>query len=255
MIDNLVSIILPTFNSEEYIEETILSVTNQNYTNWELIIVDDCSSDNTIELLTKIQGIYLDKIKLFKNSVNLGADKTRNTAIKQANGRYIAFIDADDAWSSDKLTKQLDFMSEINSGFCYTSSKISQKNKKSFVRNVPRFSRRKDILKNNCICTSTVIIDRSIIKKIYMPQIRKGQDLATWLLILRTLEVADGFNQPLTTYNKRYNSLSSNKLNSALWVWMLYRDIEKMNFLPALYYFCFYAINGVKKHFLESNKF
>lgn len=244
----VVSVIMPCHNSASFVGRAIDSVLKQTYEDWELIIIDDFSSDATVSILSEYQETYSHKIRIVLNNANLGADKTRNLGINKARGRYIAFIDSDDSWSEEKIAIQLQFMESNQSGFSFTGVVVDESGSKRIL-NIPRRVRRNDILKNNCITTSTVIYDTSKAGNVKIPEIRKGQDLAMWLLLMKTFNHADGLNVPLTVYFKRENSLSANKLNSAKWVWRLYRNVEKMSFIAALYYFMFYAVNGIRKHF------
>ena len=248
----LVSIIMPCYNGMGFIGRAIDSVLEQTCENWELIIIDDGSTDGTIPILHNYQERYPGKIRIILNNFNLGADKARNRGIDEAKGRYIAFIDSDDYWLDKKIAKQMQFMEENESSFSFTGVVVDDFGHRT-LHSIPRLARRGDILKNNCITTSSVIYDTQKVGKIKIPEIRKGQDLAMWLLLLKTCHYADGLDIPLVVYFKRANSLSANKLSSAKWVWRLYRDLEKMSFSASLYYFVFYAVNGVRKHFF--NKF
>jgi len=243
-----VSIILPSFNSESFIEKTLRSITNQIFLDWELIVVDDYSSDGTVELVKRYIS-HDSRIRLLENNSNSGAAVTRNVGIASSKGRYIAFIDSDDEWDKRKLQVQLRYMKETGVAFCYTQYSIQTPKKCKIFIDVPACLTRNEILKNNRICTSTVIIDTNVFGRIEMPLIRRGQDLAFWLVLLKVCGRAYRCVDSLTIYTKRENSLSSNKFTSAKWVWLLYRDIEKMSFFSACFYFINYAVNGVIKHF------
>lgn len=246
--NNLVSVIMPCYNSASHIENSISSVINQSYNNWELIIIDDGSSDHSLRKLKELKSKASSKIQLLKNKKNLGADKARNIGIKKAKGVFIAFLDADDHWEPNKLETQINFMIKEDLCFTYTAYNVSYKGNTKKV-SVPAVLKRNDLLKNNRICTSTVIFDQEKLGKLFMPSIRLGQDLALWLKIINLTYCAIGLNQVLSTYNKLDGSLSSNKLNSAKWVWRLYRDIEKLSFLESVYFFTHYSVNGLIKHY------
>jgi len=233
-----------------FVGRAIDSVLKQTYEDWELIIIDDCSSDATVSILHKYQKSYPHKIRIVLNNANLGADKTRNLGIDKAQGRFIAFIDSDDYWLEKKIAIQIQFMESNQSSFSFTGVVVDESGSRR-VRNIPRRVRRSDILKNNCITTSSVIYNARKAGKAKIPEIRKGQDLAMWLLLMKTFNHADGLDIPLVVYFKRENSLSANKLNSAKWVWRLYRNVEKMSLITSLYYFMFYAANGIRKHFFN----
>jgi teichuronic acid biosynthesis glycosyltransferase TuaG len=246
--DVVVSVILPCFNSAEFIDKTIFSVVSQDFLSWELIIIDDFSSDRSVEIVQR----YVDsdsRIKLINNTENLGAAVSRNKGLASAKGRFVAFIDSDDQWDESKLSYQITFMQANGIPFCYTNYSIAGVSNDTQLIAVPSSLNRHQILKNNGICTSTVILDTKVFGPVKMPLIRQGQDLALWLKLLRTCTRAQGYDKSLTTYIKRQKSLSSNKLTSAKWVWYLYRYVEKMSFFTASFYFCNYAINGVIKHY------
>ena len=245
--NHLVSVIMPCFNSAAYIERAVYSVLNQSYSNWELIIIDDGSTDTTIEKVAELQLEALSNIKLIMNVRNLGADQARNIGIKKAKGKFIAFLDADDQWDPEKLTVQIGFMIKKDLPFTFTGYYVNRKGNSRKV-SVPYKLVRNDLLKNNQICTSTVIFDQEKLGRILMPLIKKGQDLALWLQIIRVTDYAIGLNETFTTYNKMHGSLSANKLDSAKWVWRLYRDTEKIGILASIYFFIHYAINGLVKH-------
>ncbi len=245
--NNLVSIIMPCYNSASYIENSISSVINQSYSNWEFIIIDDGSTDHTVAKVEELRHKASSKIQLVTNKKNLGADKARNVGIKKAKGVFIAFLDADDLWEPKKLETQINFMIRKDLCFTYTAYNIVYKENIKKI-SVPLILKRNDLLKNNRICTSTVIYDQEKLGKLFMPSIKLGQDLALWLKIINLTGCAIGLNQVLSTYNKLDSSLSSNKLYSARWVWRLYRKVEKLSFLKSIYFFTHYAINGLVKH-------
>jgi len=241
MQKDLVSIITPLYNSEKLISETIESVASQSYKNFEMIIVDDCSSDNGVNIVKKYQKND-DRIKLIKLSKNSGAAVARNTAIKNAHGRYIAFLDSDDLWSSKKLELQIKFMHENYYAFTYTNyQKMSESGEliDEIVKSPSKLDYKK-ALHTNYIGCLTAIYDRKKLGKVYMPEIRKRQDYGLWLKILKQV---DGYclNETLAYYRVRDNSVSSNKLNLIKYHWKLYRDIENLSLFKSLYYI-FYTI-------------
>lgn len=244
-----VSIITPVYNSEKFIEESIKSVLSQTYTNWEMILVDDCSKDSSKSIISKYVEID-ERIKYVKLDKNSGAAVARNTAIEMATGRFIAFLDSDDLWHKNKLEKQIEFMLENNIGFSFTSyetiNELGENNGK--VIRVPETPVNYEfLLKNTIIGCLTVIIDRKIIGDIRMPLLRTRQDFATWLSILKKGHKAYGFDEVLATYRIVSDSISSNKLKVARKNWDLYRNVENLSFFKSLYVFCGYTYNAVRK--------
>lgn len=244
----LVSIIMPNYNSASFIKETVDSVLAQKYQNWELIVVDDCSTDNSAEIIEQ----YSDsRIHIIKNTVNSGAAVSRNSAIEAASGRWIAFLDSDDLWSPDKLTKHLKFMNENNCTFSFTHySVLNGENKLitefSPAKNVYDYN---TILKHCYIGCSTVIYDREKTGKVYMPvNAVKREDFACWLKILKSGENAVCFHECLTTYRVHSNSVSSNKLKIVKYQWNVYRKTEELSILKSLYYMAHWAVLGVLKY-------
>lgn len=246
---HLISIITPAYNASKYIQYTIQSVKSQTYKNWELIIVDDCSQDNTIEIIKKEQ-LGWNNIKLIELDNNQGAAIARNTAIKNAGGRFIAFLDSDDLWYPQKLEEQLKFMLKNDYAFTFTSyGVINEEGKKTNkIIEVPARIMYEDLLKNTIIGCLTVMIDREKIKDIKMPNIRAGQDTALWLSILRQGNIAYGLNKELSLYRKVKGSISSNKLKAIKRTWRIYRELEKLNLFKSSWYQINYMYNALKKH-------
>jgi glycosyltransferase len=243
-----VTIIMPSYNSENFIIESIESVLAQTYSNWELIIVDDCSPDDSNKIIAK----YIDsdsRIKLIKLQKNSGPAIARNMAIETANGRYIAFLDSDDVWLPNKLEKQIKFMQDNDLAFTYSSYKLVGEDNEGlglFITKdkISYF----DMLKTCSVGCLTAIYDTEKIGKQYMPLILKRQDYGLWLKILKLIGETRGILEPLATYRIRKNSVSSNKVKAAKYQWKIYREIEKLSFLKSLYYFAFYAYNGIIKY-------
>lgn len=248
MKDNLVSIITPVYNAERFIEDTINSVINQEYKEWEMILVDDCSNDNSEKIIKQFAKCD-ERIKYIKLTKNSGAAVSRNTAIKNAKGRYIAFLDSDDIWTKDKLKIQIDFMKKNNIGFSFSNYEVMDESGQLINRtiNVPQKIAYKEYLKNTIIGCLTVVVDRKICGEFEMVNIRKNQDMATWLSILKKGHTAYGINRNLGIYRIVGGSISNNKIKAARSVWRTYRDIESMNILKSCYYFLGYALNAIKK--------
>ncbi len=248
MMNDLVSIIMPLYNCEEYIVETINSVLLQTYTNWELLIVDDCSTDNSVDIVKEFTEKDT-RIKLCEFEQNVGVATARNKAIAFAKGRYIAFLDSDDIWLPEKLARQIAFMEETNTVLSYTAYTIIDEHsnlKGIFIP--PKSLTYNDLLKTCSIGCSTVMYDTNSIGKIYMPNIKKRQDYALWLSILKKGYLCKGITIPLIKYRKYNNSLSSNKFSAAKFQWIIYREVEELSFIKSCYYFVHYAFYGFIKH-------
>ena len=181
MNEPLVSIITPVYNAERFLSETIKSVKEQTYKNWELLLVDDCSKDNSAKIIKEFNRTD-DRIKYIKLEKNSGASISRNTGIKNAKGRFIAFVDSDDLWEPEKLEIQISYMLEKNLGFTFTSYRYMKENgvKTNKVAKAPFKINYNGLLKNTIIGCSTVVIDREIIGEFEMPLVKRGQDTATW---------------------------------------------------------------------------
>ena len=248
-IDDLVSIITPAYNAAEYIGETIESVLAQTYHKWEMLIVNDCSKDNTAEIVQS----YSDKdnrIKLINLKQNSGAAVARNTAIQNAKGRYIAFLDSDDLWKKEKLQKQLSFMQQNGYAFTFTAYghfKDRKENIQNLVK-VPKSLNYKQALKGNQIGCLTVMLDRMQVQNINFSK-QKHEDYILWLNILKQGITAYGLDERLALYRTgNSKSVSSNKLQSALWTWNVYRSSQTLSIFKSIYYMCFYVFNGIVKH-------
>lgn len=245
-MNELVSIVIPVYNTEKYIDETISSILDQTYTNFELILVNDCSTDNSEKL---IQKYLVDKrIKLITNKKNSKVAISRNNGIKAATGRYICFLDADDKWDKFKLEKQIKFMNEKDCAFSFTSYEFADENciptgKKVIVPDTITY---KEALKNTTIFTSTVMFNMKKLSKkdIYMPNI-KSEDTACWWNVLKKINCAYGLKDVLTFYRRSKGTLSSNKIEAIKRIWNLYRNVEHLNFFTSIYNFFGYAFRAV----------
>ena len=245
-MNKLVSIITPSFNSSRFIEECIDSVLLQTYDNWELLIVDDCSSDNSSRLVKRYNDNRISLIELEKN---VGAAETRNIAIRKAKGKYIAFLDSDDIWMPTKLEDQIYFMQEKNIAFSFSNYQpISEYGRKLFtVIKVPKIMTYSSYLKNTMIGCLTVVIDRDKTGEFEMPYIRSSHDMALWLLIMRRGFKAYGLDQNLAKYRIVSTSNTARKWQAALDVWKVYRTIEKLSFIYSVWCFINYVFNAIKK--------
>lgn len=238
-----VSIITPTYNCGKYIGETIESVINQSYKDWEMIIVDDCSKDDTQEIVEK----YIEKdnrIKYIKLEQNSGAAIARNKAMELATGKYMAFLDSDDIWISDKLEKQIKFMEEKNYNItCTKYEQIDEMGK--LLGKVIKAKNRVDyngILLTCPVGNSTVMYNVEKLGKFVVPNIRKRNDDALWLQMLKKETYIYGIDEVLMKYRIRGNSISSNKVDLVKYHWHLYRKIENLSILRSIFHICFWGL-------------
>lgn len=252
-----VSIITPSYNSEKYIAETIYSVINQTYSNWEMIIVDDKSTDRTCEVVKEFMQKD-ERIKLIALEKNGGAAIARNVALEQATGRFIAYLDADDLWYADKLEKQITFMVNKKCGFSCTSYEVIDDNGNSLNKYIHMQEKADYIgfLTNNLLQTVGIMVDTEIVDKKYlqMPNMRRRQDAATWLQILKSGNACFGIKEVLAQYRRTEGSLSSNKVRAVKGIWYLYREVEKLSLPFALYCFVRYAFLAVWKRIYIGKK-
>lgn len=248
MIDELVSIVTPVYNAERFIEKTIRSVLAQTYEHFEMILIDDCSPDNSEVVIRNLAALD-SRIKYVKLDENAGAAVARNTGLEYAQGQYIAFIDSDDVWKPEKLAKQIAYMNTNNYSFTYTNFEIVEEDGKIMNASVPLPDKLNysGLLKNTAIACSTVIIDRKVIGDFRMPLVRKGQDTATWLKILRTHDYAYLFDEVMGSYRQVAGSISSDKIGALKRTWNTYRNIEKLPLIKAVYYFTHYTLNAIKR--------
>ncbi len=244
-MNSKVSVIVPVYNAAAYIADTITSVLKQDHSDIELLLVDDGSTDESLEVM---KGFVSEKVRILTNTEAKGAAGARNTGIKAATGRYIAFIDADDLWHEDKLSKQVRFMQEGDKAFSFTGYEFADENGCGLgkIVRVPERISYKEALKNTTIFTSTVMLDTDKLSKddILMPYV-KSEDTATWWKILKMGHDAFGLDESLTMYRRIGRSLSSNKLEAIRRIWNLYRKVEHLNIFYSMYCFCFWAVRAV----------
>lgn len=250
MQEDLVSIIVPVYKAEKFLKDTIQTVQDQTYSNWELIFINDCSPDNSVEIIEN-EIKKEQKIKLINLKENSGAAIARNTGIEEAKGKYIAFLDADDLWNKEKLEKQIKFMKEKDCAFSFTGYEFANENGKGNgkIVKVPETINYKQALKNTTIWTSTVIFDVQKLGKelIKMPKVKRGQDTATWWKVLKQIECAYGLNEVLSYYRRTNESLSANKIKALKRTWNLYRNVEHLNVFYSFYNFCWYVFNAIRR--------
>ena len=256
-----VSVVMPSYNSERFIAEAIRSVIGQTYERWELLIVDDCSSDNTYQVASAFAALD-SRIVVMRQPVRGGAAKARNRAIAAAKGRFVAFLDSDDAWLPQKLAKQLPEMQRHDAVLSYTAYKKMDAHGTHArgVVQVPRTVTYSQLLNTCVIGCLTAVYDSAKIGKVFMPNIARRQDYGLWLRILKGKDqanfqsnlaanapVAIGINEPLAVYRVHDHGLSRNKLKAAYYQWQVYRRCEKLSIVRCLYHFLQYARHGYRK--------
>mgnify|MGYP006076248351 FL=1 len=247
-MNNLVSIITPSYNSSKFIDDCVQSILSQTYSNWELLIVDDCSLDNSKNIISVLSNID-ERIKTIFLERNVGAAEARNIAIRKAKGKYIAFLDSDDLWDSHKLEKQLSFMKKNDIAFSYSTYQFISENGKDLSNMVvaPKKMTYHSYLKNTIIGCLTVIIDREKTGSFEMINIRSSHDMALWLLIMKRGFSAYGLDENLAKYRVVSSSNTANKINAAYDVWYVYRKVEKLNFFYSTFCFIGYIFNAIRK--------
>ena len=247
----LISIISPAFNSERFIEETIQSVLKQSYNNWELIIIDDASSDKTLEIIDKLAKKEK-RIKPISLAQNGGAGIARNTGVKLAKGQYITFLDADDLWKPHKLETQLKFMQEKNNAICFSSYELINEEGKPlpyYIEALPKLTLSK-LLKANYIGNLTGMYKVSELGKIKFSTLRKRQDWAMWLMAIKKAEYAFGIKESLAYYRVRENSISSNKIKMLSYNYKVYKQFLGFSTLKSVFYMSVF----LKEQFFVKNK-
>lgn len=248
MTKGLVSVIMPTYNCAEFIGETIESVESQTYSNWEIIIVDDCSNDHTKEIVERYSEKD-DRIKYYCLESNSGAAVARTAAMSIATGNYMAFLDSDDLWTSDKLEKQLEFMKKHGMAFTCTAYEQIDEDGKSLgkvIKTIPKTDYNRLLL--DCpVGNSTVMYNVEKMGKFEVPNIRKRNDDALWLQMLKKEKYIYGINSVLMKYRIRKNSISSNKIKVIKYHWILYRDIEHLSIARSVFHILYWCVIKILK--------
>lgn len=250
-VKGLVSVIIPVYNVEKYIDRTLVSVFSQTYENIEIILVDDQSSDDSANAIKKYQKMHPEMV-YYLQPKNMGAGYARNKALELAKGQYVAFLDSDDVWMPSKIERQIKLMKEKCSPFSYTAIEMIDKDDKLIKgkRQVKKSIDYKFLLSNTMIATSSVVIDRCTLGDFRMNLRRGGQDYATWLKLLRGGAVACGINEVLVRYRVGSNSLSSNKFKSVKQVWEIQTQDEHINPALALFHVGCFVFNALKKYLI-----
>ncbi len=242
-----ISIIMPNYNSQNYLRETIKSITQQTYQNWELIIVDDNSNIKTKNILKSLKNNK--RIKVFFLKQNKGDGYCRIYGIKKSKSRIIAFIDSDDLWTKNKLKNQLDFMQKNRFIFTYTNY-IPFKNKNVYLKEIkpPKKFDFNSFIKNSSIATSSIMMKKEILKNIKLCMSPNFEDYYLKCQALKKAKNAHCLQENLLKYRIKENSLSKNKLRNVFWLWRINRKFNKLNFITSLYSLFFISLNSFKKY-------
>lgn len=244
----LVSVIVPCYNAASYITETIESVISQSYTNWEMLIIDDCSCDNSGLIIQNYCSID-SRIKYYRTEKASGTPTLpRNIGIENAMGRYIAFLDSDDVWLPNKLEEQLCLFDDSQTAIVYSDyEKMAETGERNHrIIKAPSTVNYKQLLLGNVIGCLTAVYDTDKIGKVYFSE-HSHEDYIMWLSILKNGFIARSSNTVTALYRVRNHSVSSNKLKALSWQWNIYINIEKIGYFKAAYYFIHYAYRAFTK--------
>lgn len=246
-----VSVIMPAYNCEKYIGAAIRSVVDQTMTDWELIIIDDCSKDGTFRVAEEMAAAD-ERIRLFRNEKNLGPAGSRNRGLDLASAQYIALLDSDDLWRPEKLDRQLRLAEEQKAEFIYCSYAIIDENGKKRSRDfiIPPETNLKAMLSQNVVGCSTVMLSAELLRKYRFSSDFYHEDYALWLRILRQLDKAWGIVEVQAEYRVLPNSRAGNKLRSARHCWEIYGKLLHLPFPKRVYYFSRYALAGLRKYWV-----
>jgi teichuronic acid biosynthesis glycosyltransferase TuaG len=243
----LVSVVLPYYKDPIHILESVRSVFQQNYKNWELIIVDNENSYESKVILKKIFNLNKKKIRIFSTQTSSGVAKARNLGIKKSKGTFVAFLDSDDFWRKDKLKKQISLINKYNYDFCYTWY-VAFKGKNSLYEvKSPKYLNYNTLIKSCPICCSSVLLKKKVLKKLTFNNHQTKEDYDLWLRISKKNFKFIGIEEYLTYYRVRNNSLSSNQLNKFLNAYKIYNKIYKNNFFFIIYCIARLYFNAFKK--------
>ncbi len=247
----LVSVIMPAYCAQQYIADAIRSVQNQTVTQWELIVVDDCSDDETARIVAEMSQAD-SRIQLIRNDLNLGVAGSRNRGVELCRGEYVAFLDSDDRWHPEKLYLQLDCFRCRGVDLVYTDYSISDEAGRILRQNtqIPESVQFVDLLKENVIGCSTVMISREVARKFRFPRNIYHEDYALWLDMLRSGCKAVGVQRVLMQYCYRENSKSGNKWKSASARWHIYRRYLGLPIIKSAWLFGHYALAGLRKYII-----
>lgn len=246
MVSDLVSVIMPAYNAELYIGSAIESILGQSYQNWELLVVNDASVDNTESIAKKIAGGD-SRIRLFTNVTNMGIANSRNLALENARGRFIAFLDSDDLWLPGKLTTQLTHMVDKKASITYSGyTRINEHGRYLGTVVPPEFVTYDDLLKSNHIGNLTGVYDCQHLGKEYFKNF-KHEDYIAWLNLLKRARCAYGIPKELAQYRVYSGSTSSNKFKTLGWQWRIYRESEQLTIVKSCLFMISYIRNALLK--------
>lgn len=244
----LISIIMAAYNAEETIEQAIDSVLKQTYQNFELLVINDCSEDNTVSIVEEIISKD-ERVRLISNEKNMGVSYTRKHGLNEAKGSWIAILDSDDKWVAEKLEKQIQLQRKTNADLLYTGSAFMNSEgqlMKGYLHAQEEISYRK-LLKQNILSNSSALVRKELYEKYYVVEDGMHEDFAIWLGILKEGRKAYGIDEPLLIYRIAKTSKSGNKINAAKMNWNTYR-YTGLNLVSAIYYECWYMIKGLLKY-------
>lgn len=244
----LISIIMAAYNTEKTIEQAINSVLSQTYTNFELLVVNDCSKDRTVELVKDIVAKD-SRVRLISNIKNSGVSYTRKHGLEEAKGSWIAILDSDDAWAPEKLEKQIDLQRRTNADLLFTGSAFMDLEGQpiDWYLHAPAEVTYRQLLKQNVLSNSSALVRKELYAKHYAIGDGMHEDFAIWLSILKKGTKAYGVDEPLLIYRIAKSSKSGNKVKAARMNWNTYRHVG-LNLMEAIYYECWYIFNGIRKY-------
>lgn len=247
-----VSIVCPAYNAEHFISGAIDSVLAQSFSDWELVVVVDGGRDRTLDVALRYAARD-SRIRVIDLPANKGVANARNVAMREAHGRWIAFLDADDYWEADKLSRSLDFALEVGAGFVYTAYQALSHDGQhlSAAIKVPATVNHPRLLTSNVIATSTVLIDRRKVGEFEMLS-RRSEDFICWLEVLKRIPCAYGLNESLVRYRLTRSSLSRNKFEAISIVWSIYRGTERLGLVKSVGCLLRYIVEGVSKYLVIS---
>lgn len=247
-----VSVVIPVYNCGKYIKTALESILAQSDSDYEIIVVDDCSSDSFYQELLELANAYAN-VRIVRHDENMGVAKARNTGVHEASGKWIAFLDGDDAWKPDKLEKQMQALEQTGYSLCYSGACLVDDDGAGLGQTirVPEEVDYEELLKGNVIVCSSVVARRDLLLSFPMERSDLHEDYITWLRILQANGRACGVDEPLVIYRLAKGSKSRNKMKSALMVWRTFRFL---GFTPnkTMLYFIYYALHGVKRYYSKS---
>lgn len=245
----LVSVIMPAYNASGFIEAAIRSVLSQTYENWELLVIDDCSTDNTCQIVEAL-ALQDDRIRLFPNKENQGVAKARNRGFDLCRGDYVALLDSDDFWFPTKLEKQVCAALQTQSDIIYCSYSMIDREGRSICEDfiVPESTDYDSFLVQSVISCSTALLSRSVYTRHRFPTDYYHEDFILWVRLLRDGYTAHGISEVLAGYRLMEGTRSSDKVRSAINRWKIYRDYLKLPYAKSLVLIAKYATLGLRKY-------